>query len=127
MDRSSDAEATVLGFFDAHRHHNVARMAGCCADGAEFSYVPVEWWGKQRVVRGDGTVGTVGKALWTGLFEAFPDVTNEVTSLVADGDGNVAAEVVVSGTQSAHQHRPATGGGGSPCRTCSSSGSGTAG
>jgi predicted ester cyclase len=100
MDRSSDAEATVLGFFDAHRHHDVERMAGCCADGAEFSYVPVEWWGKQRVVRGDGTVGTVGKALWTGLFEAFPDVTNEVTSLVADGDGNVAAEVVVSGTQS---------------------------
>ena len=62
--------------------------------------MPVEWWGKQRVVRGDGTIGTVGKALWTGLFEAFPDVTNEVTSLVADGDGNVAAEVVVGGTQS---------------------------
>jgi predicted ester cyclase len=51
------------------------------------------------VARGDGSVGTVGKALWTGLFEAFPDLTNEVTSLVADQNGNVAAEVVVSGTQ----------------------------
>jgi predicted ester cyclase len=97
MDRS---EATVRRFFEAHRDHDVEIMADCCADGAAFSYVPVEWWGRQRVVRGDGMVGTVGKALWTGLFEAFPDLTNEVTSVVADGNGNVAAEVVLSGTQS---------------------------
>src|SRR5207302_9750768 len=58
MDRSSDAEATVLGFFDAHRHHNVARMAGCCADGAKFSYATVESWAKQPVVRDDKTAST---------------------------------------------------------------------
>lgn len=98
MDRR---EARIRQFFAAHRTHDVEGMADCCVDRAEFSYVPVEWWGRQRVARGEGTVGTVGKALWTGLFEAFPDLTNEVTSLVADGDGNVAAEVVVSGTQSA--------------------------
>ncbi|MGH9042109.1 MAG: nuclear transport factor 2 family protein [Acidimicrobiia bacterium] len=97
MDR---VEGTVLGFFEAHRNHDVEAMASCCADGADFSYVPVEWWGRQRVVRGQGTVGTVGKAVWTGLFEAFADLTNDVTSLVSDGNGNVAAEVVVSGTQS---------------------------
>jgi predicted ester cyclase len=101
MDRSTQAEATVQAFFDAYRTHDVERMAGCCARGADFNYVPVEWWGKQRVARGDGTVGTVGKALWTGLFEAFPDLTNEVTSLAADEDGNVAAEVLFRGTQSA--------------------------
>jgi predicted ester cyclase len=99
MDRSGRAEATVLGFFDAHRDRDVERMAGCCAGDAELSYVPLEWWGRQRVVRGEGTVRSVGKALWTGLFEVFPDATNEVVSMVADGDGNVAAEVVVSGTQ----------------------------
>ena len=98
MDRS---EATVRLFFAAHRAHDVDGMAACCVDRAGFSYVPVEWWGRQRVARGEGTVGTVGKALWTGLFEAFPDLTNDVTSLVADGHGNIAAEVVVSGTQSA--------------------------
>ena len=98
MDRP---EARVRHFFAAHRAHDVEGMAACCVDSAAFSYVPVEWWGRQRVTRGDGTVGTVGKALWTGLFEAFPDLTNEVTSLVSDGKGNLAAEVVVSGTQSA--------------------------
>lgn len=96
MERS---EIRVRAFLDAHRNHDVEAMAGCCADSAQFSYVPVEWWGRQRVARGDGSVGTVGKALWTGLFEAFPDLTNEVTSFVADQNGNVAAEVVISGTQ----------------------------
>ena len=98
MDRP---EARVRHFFDAHRAHDVEGMAACCVDSAAFSYVPVEWWGRQRVAHGEGTVGTVGKALWTGLFEAFPDLTNDVTSLVVDGHGNIAAEVVVSGTQSA--------------------------
>ncbi len=98
--RSVEAEAVVRAFLDAQRARNVEAMAGGCARDAEFCYVPVEWWGRQRVARGTGTVGTVGKALWTGLFEAFPDLTTEVTSLVADGDGNVAVEVLLSGTQS---------------------------
>jgi predicted ester cyclase len=75
-------------------------MVDLCDEMAEFHYVPFEAWGKQRVVRGDGKVRGIGKVLWTGLIDAFPDLTNEVTSLTADGEGNVAAEVVISGTQS---------------------------
>jgi len=99
MDTHGRAEAVVQEFFAAHHDHDVERMTGCCSGGAGFSYIPVEWWGRQRVVRGEGKVGTVGKALWTGLFEAFPDLTNEVTSVVADDQGNVAAEVIIGGTQ----------------------------
>jgi predicted ester cyclase len=33
------------------------------------------------------------------LIDAFPDLTNAVTSLRADGDGNVAAEAGIGGTQ----------------------------
>jgi predicted ester cyclase len=61
--------------------------------------VPLEMWGKQRVLRGDGKVRSIGKVLWTGLIESFPDLTNEVTSLAGDEAGNVAAEVTIGGTQ----------------------------
>jgi predicted ester cyclase len=33
------------------------------------------------------------------LIDAFPDLTSTVTSLGADDDGNVAAEVTIGGTQ----------------------------
>jgi ketosteroid isomerase-like protein len=93
------ATQSVRDFFDAYRDHDVERMVDLCREDAEFSAVPVELWGRQRVVRGDGWVRTVGKVLWTGFIDAFPDLTNRVTSLTADGDGNVAAEVVLSGSQ----------------------------
>jgi steroid delta-isomerase-like uncharacterized protein len=56
-------------------------------------------WSRQRVLHGDGTVAAVGKLIWTALIDAFPDLTNAVTSLRADADGNVAAEVTIAGTQ----------------------------
>src|ERR1700745_1244417 len=72
------AEATVRAFFDAYRMHNVERMVDLCADNADFRYVPFEVWPRQRVVYGEGKVCTVGKAIWTTLIDAFPDLTNTV-------------------------------------------------
>jgi SnoaL-like domain len=97
--REEVAGATVAAFFDAYRAHDVERMVDLCTEGAGFRYVPFEVWGRQRVLHGEGTVGTVGKLIWTALINAFPDLTNAVTSLRADQDGNVAAEVVIGGTQ----------------------------
>jgi steroid delta-isomerase-like uncharacterized protein len=97
---SAVAAAPVVDeFFAAYRRHDVERMVDLCTETAEFRYVPVEFWGKQRVVRGDGKVRTIGKIFWTGLIDAFPDLTNEVTSTTDDGDGNVAVEVTIGGTQ----------------------------
>jgi ketosteroid isomerase-like protein len=93
------ASATVTKFFDAYRAQDVEGMVDLCDERAGFHYTPVEFWGRQRVVRGDGKVGTIGKVFWTGLIDAFPDLTNKVNSITADPDGNVAAEVVISGTQ----------------------------
>jgi ketosteroid isomerase-like protein len=96
----SDASIrAVQTFFDAYRAHDVEAMVGACSETAEFHYVPYEIWGKQRVLRGDGKVRGIGKVLWTGLIESFPDLTNEVTSIHADGEGGVAAEVTIRGTQ----------------------------
>ncbi len=97
--REESAAAAVRAFLDAYRAHDVERMVDLCADGAGFRYVPFEVWGRQRVLYGEGKVGTVGKVIWTTLIDAFPDLANAVTSLRADADGNVAAEAVIGGTQ----------------------------
>jgi steroid delta-isomerase-like uncharacterized protein len=91
--------ATVTEFFAAYRAHDVELMVDLCTEDASFRYVPFEVWGRQRVLHGDGTVAGVGKLIWTALIDAFPDLTNSVTSLRADDDGNVAAEVTIAGTQ----------------------------
>ncbi|HLH68682.1 MAG TPA: nuclear transport factor 2 family protein [Candidatus Dormibacteraeota bacterium] len=89
----------VTAFFDAYRAHDVERMVELCSENADFHYVPFEVWTRQRVIRGDGKVRTIGKAFWTTLIDSFPDLTNRVTSITADDRGNVAVEVVISGTQ----------------------------
>ena len=88
-------------FFAVYSAHDVHAMADLCADNADFHYLPVEIWGKQRVVRGDGKVNGIGRVIWSGLITAFPDLTNEVTSLSTAADGTVVAEVTLSGTQAA--------------------------
>ena len=100
--RAATATATVNAFFDAYRGRDVERMVDVCADNAGFRYVPFEVWTRQRVLHGEGKVCTVGKPIWTALIDAFPDLTNTVTSVRADEEGNVAAEVVIGGTQAKH-------------------------
>jgi ketosteroid isomerase-like protein len=97
--REATARATVFRFFDAYRARDVERMVELCADNADFRYVPFEVWGRQRVLHGEGKVCTVGKPIWTALIDAFPDLTNTVTSVRADGEGNVAVQADISGTQ----------------------------
>ena len=55
---AESAAAVVTGFFDRYRAHDVDGMTDLCSINAGFSYVPVELWGKQRVLRGDGKVRT---------------------------------------------------------------------
>jgi steroid delta-isomerase-like uncharacterized protein len=93
------ANRAVLHFFDAYRRHDVEAMVDVCADNANFRYVAAEVMRKQRVVRGDGKVRGVGKTWWSSLIDAFPDLTNDVRWVGINDDGNVAAEVTISGTQ----------------------------
>jgi ketosteroid isomerase-like protein len=89
----------VSDFFDAYRRHDVTAMADLCTDNADFSYIPFEVWGKQRVLRGDGKVGTVGKVLWTGLIHSFPDLFNAVHHIDANDEGDVVVSCDIGGTQ----------------------------
>jgi ketosteroid isomerase-like protein len=96
---AESAAGVVTEFFDRYRAHDVEGMTDLCSINTSFSYVPVELWGKQRVVRGDGTVGTIGKPLWTGLIASFPDLSNTVHTIIGNEDGDVVAEVDIEGTQ----------------------------
>lgn len=99
LEPAHTAAEVVEAFFDAYRRQEVDGMVDLCTENAEFSYVPFEAWGKQRVLRGDGKVRTVGKTLWTGLINAFPDLTNQVTSINSNERGEVVAEVTIGGRQ----------------------------
>jgi ketosteroid isomerase-like protein len=96
---AESAVAVVTEFFDRYRAHDVDTMTELCSVNADFSYVPMELWGKQRVVRGDGKVRTIGKPLWTGLIASFPDLSNTVHTITSNDDGDVVAEVDIEGTQ----------------------------
>ena len=76
------------GFFDAYRKRDLDKVAQCNPEG-ELRYVPL---GNQ----GEGKIGTTGRTVWSGLFDAVPDLTNREESIFADTEGN--AEVVLSGT-----------------------------
>ncbi|RVU27677.1 hypothetical protein EOT10_05060 [Streptomyces antnestii] len=93
------SEALVRAFFDAYRRQDVDTMTDLCSDNADFSYVPYEVWGKQRVLRGDGKVKTVGKTIWTGLVNSFPDLTNTVHTVDANDAGDVVVTCDIGGTQ----------------------------
>lgn len=92
-------EAVVAEFFDRYRAHDVHGMADLCTINASFSYPSFEVWGKQRVLRADGKVGTVGKPIWAGLINSFPNLSNVVHSIDANDDGDVVAQVDIGGTQ----------------------------
>ena len=96
---AESAAGVVTEFFDRYRAHDVDGMTDLCSINATFFYVPVELWGKQRVLRADGTVGTIGKPLWTGLIASFPNLSNTVHTITSNDDGDVVAEVDIEGTQ----------------------------
>lgn len=96
---AQSAAAVVTQFFDRYRAHDVDGMTDLCSTNADFCYVPVERWGKQRVLHGDGKVRTVGKPLWTGLIASFPDLSNTVRTITSNDDGDVVAQVDIEGTQ----------------------------
>jgi ketosteroid isomerase-like protein len=96
---AESAAAVVTEFFDRYRAHDVDGMTDLCSMNADFSYVPVELWGKQRVLRGDGKVRTVGKPLWAGLIASFPDLSVTVRSIVSNDEGDVVAQADLEGTQ----------------------------
>lgn len=82
---------TAEGLFDAYRKRDLDKMVAHCNPEGELQYVPLE-------NQGEGKIGTTDRTIWGELFDAVPDLTNRQESIFADTEGNVCAEVVLSGT-----------------------------
>ena len=48
---------------------------------------------------GKGKIGELGKAIWSGLLECFPDIDNTLDAAIAEDDNVVRCQVVIRGTQ----------------------------
>ena len=78
-------------FFAAYDAHEVDKMVGLCSEDAELRYIPM-------ASQGQGPVRVVGRKIWSGLIDAFPDLHVTMNSAFGD-DHNAAAEVMIGGTQ----------------------------
>ena len=81
----------VRSFFSAYNAHDADRMLSLCSDDAQIRYVPMG-------MQGQGPAREVGKKIWSGLIDSFPDLSVRAESIFGDGY-NIAAEVMIGGIQ----------------------------
>jgi hypothetical protein len=74
--RQQAAARVVPEFFDAYRRRDVVAMADLCCDNDDFKLRAVRDRGKQRFLRSEGKVHTVGRTIWTGPRPRVPDSVN---------------------------------------------------
>jgi SnoaL-like polyketide cyclase len=79
-------------FMFAYQQRNVEKMLSFCNPDGEIYFVSLGESGR-------GKIGELGKAIWTGLIDAFPDITNTLDAAIAEGKNIVRCQVVISGTQ----------------------------
>ena len=94
MSATADASTALdmtRSFFAAYNRHDVSSMVAACSERAELRYVPMGSYGR-------GKVHELGKAIWSGLIDALPDLHVAVQSMFG-GASNIAAEVMIGGTQ----------------------------
>ena len=79
-------------FMFAYQQKNVAKMLSCCTPDATIEFLPLGPGGK-------GKVSELGKQIWTGLIDSFPDLDNTVDAAIAEDNDVVRCQVVIRGTQ----------------------------
>jgi len=84
-------QGACLAFFTAYDDLDTARMIGLAAPDATVHFLPL---GND----GLGSFWEFGKTVWDLLINCFPDISNTVDKLTADGD-TMTANVTIGGTQ----------------------------
>lgn len=79
-------------FMFAYQQRNVDRMLSLCEPEGEVCFIPLGEAGK-------GTIGELGKTIWSGLIDCFPDIDNTLDAAVMEDENTVRCQVVISGTQ----------------------------
>ena len=84
-------KGTCVEFFSAYQDHDYQRMINLCTPNADVNFTPLG-------AGGVGKVSELGKALWSVLMYAFPDIDNTIDSFVENGD-ELTCNVSIFGTQ----------------------------
>ncbi|GAB3639589.1 ester cyclase [Spirosoma arcticum] len=84
-------KGACLAFFTAYDDLDTARMIGLAAPDATVHFLPLGNDGR-------GSFWEFGKVVWDLLIDCFPDISNTVDSLSAEGD-TVTVNVTIGGTQ----------------------------
>ena len=79
-------------FMFAYQQRNVEKMLSFCNPEGEVHFVSLGESGR-------GKIGELGKAIWSGLIDAFPDITNTLDAAIAEDENSVRCQVMISGTQ----------------------------
>ena len=79
-------------FMFAYQQKNVEKMLSFCNPEGIVEFLPMGEGGK-------GKIGELGKAIWSGLIECFPDIDNTLDAAVAEDEKTVRCQVVIRGTQ----------------------------
>ena len=79
-------------FMFAYQQHNVEKMLSLCEKDGTIHFVSLGDAGK-------GKIHELGKGIWTGLIDSFPDIDNTLDAAVAEDENTVRCQVVIRGTQ----------------------------
>ena len=83
---------TCVQFMFAYQQKNIEKMLSLCDPEGDIQFLPLG-------DAGVGKIGELGKAIWSGLIECFPDIDNTVDVALAEDNDMVRCQVVIRGTQ----------------------------
>lgn len=80
-------------FMFAYQQRSVEKMLSFCDLGGTVFFEPLG-------EGGHGKIFELGKAIWSGLIDSFPDIDNTLDAAVATDENTVQCQVVIRGKQS---------------------------
>lgn len=85
-------KSPCIDFMFAYSDHDMDKMMSLADPNGEV-------WFKSLGEAGRGTIGELGKGIWTMLMDCFPDIENTVHAAIAEEDGTIRCQVLIEGTQ----------------------------
>src|SRR5438045_3565915 len=82
----------AVEFMFAYQQKDVEKMLSFCDAEGTVEFLPLG-------PAGIGKIGDLGKAIWGGLIQCFPDIDNTLDAAVAEDENTVRCQVVIRGTQ----------------------------
>lgn len=85
-------KSPCIDFMFAYSDHDMDKMLSLCDTDGEV-------WFKSLGEAGRGTIGELGRGIWTMLIDSFPNIENTVHAAIADEEGLIHCQVLISGKQ----------------------------